>query len=564
MRLSLKDWCIENNKEELLSEWDYDKNGELTPEQCAWGTEKIAYWKCGLGHKYQMSVYDRTKAKKCPICSGKRILKGYNDLLTTHPDITKEWDYERNTEIFPDNVSYGSNKKVWWKCEKGHSWEAVISSRTIGNKSGCPICSGNEVLEGYNDLATTHPELARQWSEKNELSASHVSRGSRYKAIWICENKHEYKATVYSRVNMKSGCPICAKALQTSFPEKAICYYLKLCFSDLIENYRPKWIGKSELDIYIPSLNLAVEYDSGAWHRNVEKDLKKDKLCNDNSITLIRIRDYRCKPLNDTTSIQFFVKDKGWEELSRSILEIYTFINQKYGEVKVPSIDIERDKSKIYELMDIVEKRDSLFDEYPDVAKEWNSEKNGYLTAKMITSRVGKKVWWKCKYGHEWQATVASRTDQNIGCPYCSGRYAVLGETDLATTHPDVAKEWHPTKNGELTPDKVKAGTNKKVWWMCSFGHEYEASPASRTSMKKCPICSGRRVLAGVNDLQAKYPEIAKQWHPKLNGDFKPIEVTPKSDKKVWWVCDKGHEWQAQVKHRTNGTGCPICAGKKK
>ena len=153
-------------------------------------------------------------------------------------------------------------------------------------------------------------------------------------------------------------------------------------------------------------------------------------------------------------------------------------------------------------------------------------------------------MWWKCKLGHTWQATVASRVDQNIGCPYCSGRFAIVGETDLVTTHPEIAKEWHPTKNGMLTADNVKAGTNKKVWWICSLGHEYEASPSARTDLKKhtgCPICAGKRVLTGFNDFQTKYPEIAEQWHPSLNGELKPTDVAPKSDKKVLWICSIGH-----------------------
>lgn len=533
---------------QIATEWHPTKNFDVIPQGLSTGSERVVWWKCQHGHEYQMSVYARTKAKQCPICSNKRVLSGYNDLATTHPHIAAEWDYERNSDLLPTNITYGSSKKVAWKCALGHGWETTIASRTTGNKTGCPICSGNVVLAGFNDLETTHPEIAKEWSPRNDLSPTQVSKGSKYSAYWICNKKHEYRAVVNSRTNMKSGCPICAKELQTSFPEKTICYYLKQRFPNLIESYRPKWIGKSEIDIYIPELSLAVEYDSGAWHTNTEKDLRKDKLCHEHGITLIRVRDYVCCPLENTTSIQLFVKDKGWEELGRSIVEIYSLINQQGKFVELPSIDIERDKSEIYKLMDVLEKRNSLFDKYPELACEWDNEKNGYLTAKMVTDHIGRKVWWKCKLGHTWQATVASRVDQNVGCPYCSGRFAIVGETDLLTTHPEIAKEWHPTKNGTLTVDSIKAGTNKKVWWICPLGHEYEASPSARTDLKKhtgCPICAGKRVLTGFNDFQTKYPEIAAQWHPSLNGDLKPTDVAPKSDKKVWWICSRGHEWEA-------------------
>ena len=560
---SLYDWCVENSRMEVLHQWDGEKNEPYSPQEIGPGTEIVVWWKCEKGHEYQMSVYGRTKAKSCPICSNRRVLKGFNDLETMHPDVALEWNYEKNKDLIPSQVTYGSSKKVWWKCKHGHEWEAVIVSRTRGNKAGCPVCAGNVVVEGYNDLMTTHPEIAKEWSPNNKKLASQVSKGSGYKAIWICEKNHEYSATVGSRVNLKSGCPICAKELQTSFPEKAICFYLKKSFADLVENYRVDWLGKSELDMYIPELNLAIEYDGGAWHKNPEKDLLKDKLCNDNGISLIRVRDDICCKLDKTTSIQIIVTKNDWNDLNRGILDVYKIINNNWKNIEVPPIDIERDKSEIYKLMDVLEKRDSLYDKYPELADQWDNEKNGFLTPKMVTDHVGKKVWWKCEKGHSWQATVASRVDMQIGCPYCSNRKVLAGDNDLATTHPHIAAEWHPNKNKGLTARDVVSGSNIKAWWICSEGHEYEAMVNSRISKKTgCPICSGKSVLKGYNDLETKYPDIAAQWHPTKNEGTSPTEVVSKSDKKVWWICDKGHEWQAQISNRVNGTGCPVCAGK--
>lgn len=549
---------------ELVKEWHPTKNLDISPQTTPAGSDKIIWWQCKEGHEYQMSVYDRTKSRQCPFCSNKRVLTGFNDLATTHPDIASEWNYEQNNSLMPTQVTFGSNKKAWWMCPLGHEWEAVISSRTT-NGHGCPICAGNVVLAGFNDLATAHPTLAEQWSPKNELLPSQVSKASGYKAIWICEKSHEYKATVASRTNMHSGCPICAKELQTSFPEKTICYYLQKCFPDLIEGYRPKWIEKSELDMFIPEIHLAVEYDGGPWHKRTDKDLKKDRLCHEHNLHLIRIRDYACVPLENTTSIQIVLKDKSLEELRKSILALYAIINDNWKKVTPPHIDIEQDKSEIYKLMDVTEKRNSLANLYPELAAEWDAEKNGHLTPKMVTPRVGKKVWWKCSFGHTWQATVASRVNQNVGCSYCSGRFAIPGETDLATTHPEIAKEWHPTRNKSLTPLAVKAGTNKKVWWSCPLGHEYEAPPSARTEkLTGCPICSGKQILVGFNDLQTTHPEIAAQWHPSLNTPLTPSEVTPGSSKRVWWKCPHGHEWITSISHRTNGTGCPSCFRSRK
>ena len=92
--------------------------------------------------------------------------------------------------------------------------------------------------------------------------------------------------------------------------------------------------------------------------------------------------------------------------------------------------------------------------------------------------------------------------------------------------YPEIASEWHPTKNGELKPDKVTYGSNKKVWWLCPKDHSYDAiiSDRTRKNPRGCPQCSGRRVSEG-NDLLSLFPKIADEWHPTKNGDLKPDEV---------------------------------------
>ena len=129
---------------------------------------------------------------------------------------------------------------------------------------------------------------------------------------------------------------------------------------------------------------------------------------------------------------------------------------------------------------------------------------------------------------------------------------------------PELVKEWHPTKNGDLTPYDVMKGTSKNVWWQCKKGHEWQDSPNHRTRGRGCPYCSGRRV-SKENSLQAKYPDIAKEWHPTKNGDLTPSNITYGSEKKVWWVCENGHEWQATIYNRTGRkSGCPHCAKEKR
>ena len=132
----------------------------------------------------------------------------------------------------------------------------------------------------------------------------------------------------------------------------------------------------------------------------------------------------------------------------------------------------------------------------------------------------------------------------------------------LTECNPDLAKEWHPTKNGQLTPKSVNIGSNVKYWWIGPCGHEWDASVVNRAKGKGCPYCAKKKVLPGFNDLKTYNPELAKEWHPTKNGDLKPEEIAPHSNKKVWWQCSKGHEWEAVVNSRSSGRGCPLCRKK--
>ena len=155
---------------ELVAEWS-DRNLPLTPDSITFGSNKKVWWKGACGHEWETSVKARSNGEKCPICSGARVVTGINDLSTLKPELASEWS-EKN-KIKPTEVSIGSHKKVIWKCKLGHKWIATVKSRTI-NKTGCPYCSHNKVLVGFNDLATLFPEVADEWSDRNENSPTDV------------------------------------------------------------------------------------------------------------------------------------------------------------------------------------------------------------------------------------------------------------------------------------------------------------------------------------------------------------------------------------------------------
>lgn len=199
----------------------------------------------------------------------------------------------------------------------------------------------------------------------------------------------------------------------------------------------------------------------------------------------------------------------------------------------------------------------------PKLAKLWHPTKNGKLTPEQIPAFSSHRVWWQCKKGsdHEWQASPSTKMSNNSGCPFCAG--VMLSKTNsLATLFPDIARQWHPKKNGKLRPESVNAGSNKKVWWQCGkvADHIWQTVVSARTgSGSNCPYCSGRRT-SKERSLAVVRPDLAAEWHPARNKPLTPSEVLPMSNKTVWWCCNKaGHQWEAQICHRSRGRGCPQC-----
>ena len=197
---------------------------------------------------------------------------------------------------------------------------------------------------------------------------------------------------------------------------------------------------------------------------------------------------------------------------------------------------------------------------------EWDWEKNnefGFDPSK-LTCGSSKKVWWVCARGHEWEAKILNRYMGN-GCPYCSGQRVLKGYNDLQTINSSLSNEWNYEKNNGLTPKNFLPNSNKKVWWKCSEGHEWEATINNRNKGNSCPFCTGKKALDGFNDLQTTNKFLVEEWNYKKNGELLPSNVTAGSGKKVWWKCRNcGHEWAAIIHNRSRGKGCPKCARLKK
>jgi hypothetical protein len=205
---------------------------------------------------------------------------------------------------------------------------------------------------------------------------------------------------------------------------------------------------------------------------------------------------------------------------------------------------------------------------FPQLAEEWDPERNGTLTPDAVSAGSGRMIWWRCAGApdHVWRAKPNNRT-RGSGCPFCANK-KVSSTNHLAACFPRIAAEWHPTRNGRATPREVLAASSRVVWWQCAEapGHEWRASIRDRTrDQTTCPFCSRRRISAELS-LAGSHPDVAAEWHPTSNAPLSPHDVAPGSNRAVWWRCSAHpeHVWRATVANRVlRASRCPRCSRRR-
>lgn len=423
---------------EMAAQWHPTKNGGLTPDQISAGSTKVVWWMCSTGHEWDVSPNARKGRSSCPVCSGKRVSVGVNDLGTLRPDVAAQWHPTKNGDRGPGQVSEMSSKRVWWLCDAcGHEWATSIANRTR-NGSGCSKCLGRVLIVGVNDLGSQHPDVAAQWhpTKNGDLTPDQVMRATKHVAWWTCENGHEWDAPVSSRTVSGAGCAVCA--------------------------------GKRVI-----------------------------------------------AGVNDLSTLR------------------------------------------------------------PDIAAQWHPTKNGDLSPERVSLMSSMEAWWLCAAcGHEWRAVVSDRA-LGKGCRKCADKATAERNRvprpgrSLEQVHPRSTKLWHPNRNGAMRPADVAATSGANVWWLCvSCDNEWESrisSLAAAGSFEGCASCSYaargelRSTPAPGQSLVDVDPLLAAQWHPTRNGDDGPWGVSPWSGREAWWLCQDGHEWKSTVGNRSAGNGCPKC-----
>ena len=524
-----KKYLIDNSA--LMLEWNWEKNKVLghDPQRITCGSSIKVWWKCNeCAYEWQATVAHRTDKKKatgCPKCSAliraqQRVEKllSKENIELKYPEILEEWDYEKNQDVLPNHITRGAHKKIWWRCAVGHSWQATVGNRLKGH--GCPYCSGRFAVKGKTDLLTINPTLAQEWNygKNGDLRPENVTANAGKKVWWLCSVcGHEWQASISNR-NKKRGCPLCVQYRHTSIPEKAILFYLSKHYRNIENNKKFEWLQNMELDIFIPELMLAIEYDGRVWHKSEERDLLKDKLCYENGVDLIRIREQGLKEYV-TTAVLFMTKEPSLDltYLQSTILEILNYIRKNYDKDCVVEVNIQQDYYKILSLVKGVRRNSSLGEKCSELLEEWDYEKNGDLNPFNISVGSRRKVWWICSKGHEWKTTVANRTNISTlnKCPYCQGKKAIKGVNDLVTVNASFLVDWDYEKN-KTSPDNYMLHSGQAVWWKChNCGNEWETTIDSR-SKHGCWVCSREKIKQSISkpveniDMHIVYPSAAQ------------------------------------------------------
>jgi len=460
---------------------------------------------------------------------------GVNDLQSQFPNIAAEaygWD--------PAAITAGSGKKQDWKCKEGHIYSSVISSRT-GRGTGCPVCSNNQVLAGFNDLKTKFPDIAK---EAYEWDPTTVVAGTPKKKEWKCKEGHNYSTAVNSRTSHGNGCPFCSglqvlrgfNDLKTKFPDIAAEAYGWDPSTVVAGTEQKKDWKCKEGHIYSSAVSGRTNKGSGCPVCSGKQVLKgfndlKTKYPD------IAAEAYGWDPAAITAGSG---KKQDWKCKEGHIYPstINTRTSMKSG-------------CPVCSGLQVLAGFNDLKTKFPDIAAEayeWDPT--------TVVAGTEQKKDWKCKEGHIYHSAVAGRTRNGNGCPICSGLQVLAGFNDLKTKFPDIAAEAY-----EWDTTTVVAGTHKKKEWNCKEGHIYSSTVKERTrsdgKSSGCPFCSGLQVLAGFNDLKTKFPDIAAEAY-----GWDPSSVVAGTGQKKEWKCKEGHLYYSAVNSRTShGCGCPFCSG---
>ena len=435
------------------------------PSHVAPKSDKSLKWRCKVGHTWQATPRDRTRGDGCPYCSGRRVLRGFNDLKTTHPHLSREavgWK--------TSTVTAGSHFKAKWQCASGHSWTAPVKDRALRGR-GCPFCSRVSLAVGEHDLLTVNPRLAM---EADGWDPRLVSAKSNKKMRWRCSRGHTWTVSVNSR-SKGSGCPYCAnKKLLPGFNDVATTH--------------PEIAAQAHR--WNPATVIAGSNMQRTWR------CSKGHLWQASSNT--RIQGHGCPycshhkvsaGFNDlaTTHPEIAAQAHRWNPATvtagSSLRKLEWQCPRGHIFAMTPKVRTrQKQNCPFCAGKQVLKGFNDLATTHPEIAAQahrWNP-------ATVTAGSSLRKLEWRCPKGHIFAMTPKVRTTQEQNCPFCAGKQVLKGFNDLATTHPEIAAQAH-----RWNPATVTAGSNKHCSWKCEEGHVWSASPNKRSSGRGCPTCAG-------------------------------------------------------------------------
>lgn len=479
---------------ELEVEFYTAANQQISFSQLTPGRRKPVTWRCvNCGRDWIATVSNRLKGSGCPFCAGKKPIPGETDLATLYPDVSAGWDDSRNEKKPQDYLPY-SNARASWICNAGHRWEERINNRTV-NGLGCPYCEGNRPIPGVNDLGTLFPWLREQWDWENngDLRPEDVFSKSNKRVAWVCKRGHRWETKIYHRTDGQ-GCPYCS-GVRPIIGDTDI--------ETLEPDIAQEWSAE-ENNGHMPSEYTRFSHYPAWWkcergHLYQMPIYRRSRGCGCSVCDGKKI----VPGINDlTTRAPRLAKEWDYEgNKGTSPDQVALYSNSKYAWIcdmcghkwkATPSNRAAGRGCPKCAGCCVEPDLNSIEAGNPYLAEQWDVQRNHPLTVRDVAAYDNRDYFWLCDNGHSWEASPANR-NKGTGCPYCNGKLPIVGVNDFATICPDVATEWHPTRNMGILPQDYLPNSHKAVWWMCGKNHEWKASLESRMRGAQCPICVKRR-----------------------------------------------------------------------
>jgi hypothetical protein len=502
---------------DVAAEWHPTRNGDISPTAVKPASNKKRWWACGTGHEWFTAPCDRLRGERCPECAktaralAQSTPKPGFSLKDVYPDLAVEWHPTKNLPVTASEVNPGSKLKRWWRCRIcGHEWLVEPDKRTRRG-DGCPNCryarlSKSKSTPGPGEsLAERNPDLAVEWHPTKNLPLTPFDVRPRGKASvwWRCRFGHEWKAKVAPRA-VGIGCPQCS-TIGVSTREIRLAFELAAAGLEVEHNHpRIPVQGRRSVqgDIVVPRLRLVIEYDGAYYHAaKAHADRSQTAALETAGWTVLRVREESLKPLGGNEV--FVSPTEPIKSVAIKVLERLGSIGYHAGRhsdyVRDPKLWAEPAANAALNKY----RAKSLATEHPQLAKQFDVEANGGTRPESVHPGSMTKYWWACDVcGYKWQASVNQRLAPR-GCKPCGVRRRANMRAhpepgrSFGDLFPEVATQWHPTKNAPLTPKDVAPASNKLVWWRCRRGHEWQARVVTRREFGQCRQCpiseSGRK-----------------------------------------------------------------------